>query len=248
VTDAVILAGGRASEEMAALTGTDRRALFPYGGKPFVQWVFQALRSCPEVDRIAVIGPPELKDHPGLSSADLILPERDSLTANLFAGIEAINPRERVLITASDNPLLTSDGFHDFLRRSPGNAGLTYPILPHARFLERFPHATNVSIRLRDGRFIGGDCVMMQADAIEPLRSAIVAMVDARKSLLKVLRLLGPGFVARFVARRLTVEDVERRVREITGVEFHFVPDCDPAFAIDIDDPVDWNYLCSLSA
>ena len=241
--DAVILAGGVASAEMSALTGTPLRALFPFHGKPFVQWVFEALRDCPEVGRIAVIGPPELSDCPGLAAADFILPERESLTANLFAGVEALAPQQRVLITASDNPLLSTAAFQDFLSRVPPDAGLAYPYLPHARFLERFPHATNIAIRLRGGRYIGGDCVLIRSEAVEPLRTAITAMVDARKSLVKVLRLLGPAFVARFAARRVTPEDVEKRVSQITDVTFRLVPDCDPVFAIDIDDPEDWEYL-----
>ena len=85
--------------------------------------------------------------------------------------------------------------------------------------------------------------MVVRADAVDPLRSSIIAMADARKSLFKVLRLLGPVFVARFLSRRITMLDVERRVREITGVTLRFVPDCDPVFAIDIDDPEDWEYL-----
>jgi GTP:adenosylcobinamide-phosphate guanylyltransferase len=246
--DAVVLAGGRASAEMAALTGTPLRALFDYRGKPFVQWVYEALRDCPSVERIAIIGPEEMRDHSALRGADLLLPERESYTANLFAGVEALAPKEQVLITASDNPLLSISAFEDFLRRTPSDAALAYPYLPHTKFLERFPHATNVAIRLREGRFIGGGCVVIRSDAIEPLRSAIVAMGAARKSLLKVLRLLGPTFIARFVARRVTVAEVEQRVSRITGVTFRLVPDCDPIFAIDIDDPEDWEYLISLGS
>src|SRR5512140_1451553 len=106
--DAVILAGGRATPEMAALTGTPLRALFDYRGKPFVQWTLDALRTCSEVERIAVVGPPEMQSYPGLADADVLVAERDSYTANLFAGVEALAPQERVLITASDNPLLST--------------------------------------------------------------------------------------------------------------------------------------------
>jgi hypothetical protein len=228
---------------MAALTGTAVRSLFPFRGKPFVQWVYEALRVVPAVHRIAIVGPESLSERAGLSAADLLVPERDSYTANLFAGIEALAPSGRVLVTASDNPLLSAAAFQDFLDRAPQDAGLVYPVLPHGRFLERFPHAKNVAIKLRDGRWIGGDCVLIHADAVEPLRTAIHSMADARKSLVKVVRLLGPGFALRFVTRRVTVPDVERRVTELTGVTFRTVPDCDPVFAIDIDDPVDWQYL-----
>ena len=61
ICDAVILAGGRATPEMAAKTGTNCRALFMWECKPFVQWVYEALRASDRVDRIAIVGPERLK-------------------------------------------------------------------------------------------------------------------------------------------------------------------------------------------
>src|SRR5579871_5068630 len=142
--DAVILAGGRATDAMAARTGTPLRALFPYRGKPFVQWVFEALRASDRIARIAVIGPPELAQTPGMAGADLLLRERDTIVANLFAALESLDPRGRVLITACDNPLLTTAIFDDFLARVPREAAVAYPVLRHRTFLERFPHAGKI--------------------------------------------------------------------------------------------------------
>src|SRR5437899_2384095 len=137
--DAVILAGGRASDEMAARTGTYLRALFPFKGKPFIQWVYEGLRANERVGRIAVIGPPELAETPGVMDSDLVLAERENVTANLFAALDALSPSGKVLITPSDNPLLDAAVFEDFLSRAPTDATVAYPILPHSAFLQRFP-------------------------------------------------------------------------------------------------------------
>jgi GTP:adenosylcobinamide-phosphate guanylyltransferase len=243
MVDAVILAGGRASEEMAQRTGTPLRALFPYEGKPFVQWVYNALRASEHIERIAVIGPEELRQEAGLSSADMLLTERESITANLFGAVEELRPAGRVLITASDNPLLSTAAFDDFLTRAPEDAAVVYPVLRHRVFLERFPQAQNVPIRLKDGVWIGGGCILIQAQAVPDLRLAIERVLSARKSLPKMVRLLGARFAMRFVLKRVTAEEVERRVSEIARLPVRFVYDCDPVFPIDIDDPEDWDYL-----
>jgi molybdopterin-guanine dinucleotide biosynthesis protein A len=243
VTDAVILAGGRATEEMVQRTGTPLRALFPYRGKPFVQWVYEALRASPHVERIAIIGPDAMRDVEGVSGADLVLAERESITANLFGAVEELRPRGRVLITACDNPLLSTAAFDDFLSRAPAEAAVAYPVLRHAAFLAGFPAAENVPIRLRDGLWIGGGCVLIQSEAVPDLRLAIERVLNARKSLAKMVRLLGPRFAARFVMKRVTAPEVEQRLTEIAKVPIRLVYDCDPVFPIDIDDPEDWDYL-----
>src|SRR5947209_5582576 len=105
--DAIVLAGGRASEEMARKTGTPMRALFSYHDKPYVQWVYEALRASENVERIAIVGPDELGETPGVRDADLLVPESDSIESNLFGSLARLLPEGHVLITASDNPLLT---------------------------------------------------------------------------------------------------------------------------------------------
>jgi GTP:adenosylcobinamide-phosphate guanylyltransferase len=239
----VILAGGRAEDALAQRAGTPLRALFPYQGSTFIERVFQAVRASERVKRIAVIGPPELRRIPGLSAADLLLEERDSITANLFYALEALQPEGKALVTASDNPLLNTPAFDDFLRRAPAEAAVAYPILPHAKFLEEFPGASNVPISLRDGAWIGGGCILIEGRAVPHLRRVVEQVLASRKSKWKMARLLGPLFVVRFALRLLTVEQVEARAVQVSGLEFRFVRDCAPQFPIDIDDTTDWDYL-----
>lgn len=246
--DAIILAGGRAGEEMACRTGTPVRALFPYEGKPFVQWVYEALRGSGIVGRIAVIGPPELADVPGARDADVLVEEAESIDANLFGALERLKPEGRVLITACDNPLLTTAAFDDFIARAPADAAVAYPILRHQEFLARFTDAANVAITLRDGRFIGGCCVLIQSRSIPRLQQAVRSVLAARKSKWAMVRLLGGWFALQFRFGWATCGRVEQRMTDITGLPICFVRDCDPVFPIDIDDPEDWDYLLRWSA
>jgi molybdopterin-guanine dinucleotide biosynthesis protein A len=245
-TDALILAGGRASEAMQALTGTQARALFPYKDKPFVQWVYEALRDSSNIGRIAVVGP-------GVASSivtremDVFVAERDTIEQNLFGGLEVLKPTGRVLITASDNPLLTTVAFDDLLARAPKDAAAAYPFMRYEGFLRVFPRAENVAITLRDGVYIGGGCAVIRADAIPALHDAIRRILASRKSKWKMVGLLGIQFALRFQLRIATAAEVEQRCTKIAGVPICFVPNCDPVLAIDIDDPEDWEYLLQWS-
>jgi len=241
--DALVLAGGRTEPDMARLTGTCVRALFPYQGKPFVQWVFEALRASTCVERIAIVGPEELAENPVLATADLLVPEADSIEANLFGALARLLPQGRVLVTASDKPLLEAHAVEDFVRRAPVHAAVAYPILRHQAFLHKFPRAANIAVTLRDGAYIGGDCVLLNSRSIPRLQRTIQQVLWARKDRSRLLSLLGWRFALRFKMRRVSSQELEERLSEIAGLSVRFVRDSSPVFAIDIDDAEDWRYL-----
>jgi molybdopterin-guanine dinucleotide biosynthesis protein A len=241
--DAIILAGGLCSPEMSARTGTPVRALFGYQGKPFVTWVYEALRASSSIERIAVVGPEELSQTPGVCEADLLVPESETIESNLFGVLARMLPEGRILITACDNPLLTTEAFDDLISRSPENAAVCCPVLRHEAFLRHFPRAKNVGIQLRDGKFIGGGCAIIHSRSIPKLQRAILAVLAARKSKQEMIALLGWKFALRFTLKRVTTQEVEDRACAITGLPIRLIRDCSPLFPIDIDDPEDWDYL-----
>ena len=126
--DALVLAGGRCSDELQAVTGCRHRALIPYKDLPFLAHVLNSLRNCNRVARIAVVGPSELRDHPAVAGmADIFIEEQDTINANLLAGVAALRPENRFIITASDNPLVTDSAMADFIDRIPDDTVAAYP-------------------------------------------------------------------------------------------------------------------------
>src|SRR5690349_21272685 len=95
--DAVILAGGLASPQMALRAGTTHRALFPYKDTTYIQWVYEAVRGSQFVDRIAVVGPEQHSEVPSVCEANLLGPEMESIDANLFGALARLLPEKRVL-------------------------------------------------------------------------------------------------------------------------------------------------------
>ncbi len=243
--DALVLAGGRCSDELQAVTGCRHRALIPYKDLPFLAHGLSSLRNCNRVARIAVVGPNALTDHPAVAGkADIFVEEQDTIEANLLAGVAALRSENRFIITASDNPLVTGSAMADFIDRIPKDAAAAYPYLRYSEFLKRFPGADNIPVHLSDGTFIGGNCVVIEAKHFSDLERTVSHVLSARKSLLRMALLLGPYFAIRLQLKRASSRDAERRASKILGLPFHLVPDCDPTFAIDIDEPSDFQYLC----
>jgi hypothetical protein len=178
------------------------------------------------------------------TDADLVLPERETIVENLFGALESLKPQGRVLVTASDNPLFTAAAFDDFLARIPEEAAVAVPVIPRAAFLARFPGADNIAIPLRDGAWIGGVAVALDSRAIPQIRQVVERVLASRKSYLKMLLLLGPAFAIRLKLRLTSFAEVEARASAVAGVRVRFVDNCDPVFPIDIDEPVDLDYLC----
>ncbi len=243
--DVIILAGGIAIPEMARLTGTDRRSMFrlAVGGITFAESTYNAVRASKYVGRVAIIGPTELQGLFPLEEGDILLTELKTMSENLFFAYETLNPQNHCLLTPSDNPLLSTSAYDDFLSRSDWNVAFCYPYLSHQSFLNKFPRANNIPVKLKDGVWIGAGCVLVNSRHYNVLKSGIERVINSRKSLIKMVALLGPTFIVRFLLRLVTVKDVEVRASQVLGAAACFVPDADPVFAIDVDDPEDWEYL-----
>ncbi|MFZ5592589.1 MAG: hypothetical protein ACOY81_12390, partial [Bacillota bacterium] len=64
-------------------------------------------------------------------------------------------------------------------------------------------------------------------------------LVAARKSPLRLAGLVGWGFLLRFLLRRITLAEAERKVSQLLGVEGAVVLCSDPEVGVDVDKPSD---------
>jgi hypothetical protein len=100
-----------------------------------------------------------------------------------------------------------------------------------------------IYVRLADGAFTSGGQMLVDPSAIERNAALLQRMFDRRKSQLAMSHALGPRFIARLIAGRLSVAELEERATELTGCVCRAVPDCDPLLAFDVDNVLDARYL-----
>ena len=218
----VILAGGKAKPEMQALTGQSRRALTVVAGRTLLEVVTDALTRADNVGPLTVIG-----DMPEDSRYDLI-PDGGDFVANVVAGAQARPDAEFLLVATSDLPFLSAPIVSDFVcaalrKATETGADILYPIVPVTECYARFPNVKRTSLRLREGIFTGGNLMLIRPSFLLERREWIAESYAARKSVLKIAKLLGPGAILRLAVSQklapnsLTLDWLENRISHLIG-------------------------------
>jgi molybdopterin-guanine dinucleotide biosynthesis protein A len=247
--DVILPAGGRIRGAFAAQTGVRVKALLPVGERTVLERTLEALRACERVRRLVVIGPQEVATHPGASEADAVLADTGSGVGNVFRGLDwlADNGGEggRLLILATDLPLLTASSVTSFLDACPPEADVAAPVTRREAFEARFPGNKRRFVRLADGSWVLGCAFLVNPQVMARLRAHTERVFAARKAAAAILVQLGPAFLARFLAGRLSIAQIEERCQHILGCRALAVRDSPPELAFDIDRPQDYRYALS---
>lgn len=252
--DAILPAGGRISGPFAHDARVEVKALIQLGRWTVLERTLATLKATGRIGRAVVIGPEEVASHAAASSADAALLEGDSGAANIFRGLEWLyvaNGRrypDRVLIVTTDLPFLTPEAIVGFVDCCPPGLGICVPIFDRGEFEARFPHASAQYVRLRDGEWMIGCAVLADPTVLVRNRPLIERVFAARKSRLGMARLLGMSAILRFLTRRLTVPQVERRCLEVLGCTGRGVRGGAPELAFDIDYVENYRYAIRFAA
>lgn len=244
--DAVLPAGGRIKGPLARQMGTEVKALLPVGGRPMLVRTLAAVRATGRIGRIAVIGPPEVAPQ-AAPFADTVLPEGESGAANILRGLEWVQAAnggstERLLILTTDLPFLTPEAICGFLDRCPPDRDICVPVLEREELRARFPGYRGRTVPLRDGAWAIGCAFLVNPEAMTRNQRLVTRVFAARRSQLAMARLLGPGFILRFLTRRLALPEIEAKCLRMLGCSGAAVRGCAPELGFDIDYPADYAY------
>lgn len=245
--DVILPAGGRISGEFAAETGVSAKALISIHGATVLERTLDAVRETGRVRRAVVIGPREVADHPSSRSADAMLPEGgNSGPANILRGIEWLREQgssaDRVLVVTTDLPFLTSDAIVAFVDSCPADADLCAPLVSKGEFEARFPGSANQYVALTDGDWTMGCGFLVNPEAMIANRHHLERAFAARKSQVGMARLLGLGFILRFLTHRLSVAHIEARCAGMLGCSAKGVAGSAPELAFDMDTTAEYRY------
>jgi hypothetical protein len=131
-----------------------------------------------------------------------------------------------------------------FLAEAP-DADLVYPVVPEEVAAAAFPDQRRTYLRLRDGRFTGGNAVLLRPPAVAPLLPWVDRAFQARKRPLQLAAMVGWGTLASILRGQASLPDIEARVRALTGIDARVLIASDAAIAADVDAP---EHLTSTTA
>lgn len=243
--DVIVPAGGTINESFARVVGTNNKALIKLEGRSVIRNTLECLRGLNWVRRIVVIGSEAVKiEAAGL--ADEVLKEGTTGPENIFNGLRWLtnefSPSERVMIVTSDLPFLTGDILRSFLEKCPLDKDFCVPLISKDSFDETFPGATATFVTMQDGTWTTGCAYLATAKGLFTAMPHIEKVFELRKSKLGMARMLGPRFVYGYLTKKLTVRDVEDKVRDLLKCSGVAVPNSPPELSYDIDYIEDYHY------
>lgn len=246
--DAVVLAGeGGLKDPSGPADAVQNKALLPIGSRVMVDYVLSALRNCPEISHIALVGPDLLrtiyKDDPELIFAS---PGKSPLSS-FSAGVAALRSRGNlrsegkeadswVLACTGDIPFLTPEAVKDFLNRCrERQADFYYPIVPREVAEHRFPEVMRTYVRLRDGSFTGGNLFLLNMRVLEACLDRAEEFIRLRKKPAALARLVGFKILWKYLFRVLSIHELEERVFQLYNIRGAAVISSYPEIGVDVD-------------
>jgi len=241
--DALVLAGAppEAPDPLAVIEGVPRKALIDIHGRPMLRWVLRALRGSGRVNHLIVLGG-EPEDIAGVEGPIECLSLQGKLLDNVLAGLQrliVLNPKaELALIACCDTPLLTPAMVNYFIDACLAvEADFYYPIVERSVMEGRFPGSARTFVPLRDGRFCGGDMVMVRVNAALTQQELIRDLLARRKSPWRQARLIGVSTLIKFLLRRLSLAEAERIGSRALGIRGKAIISPYAELGMDVDKP-----------
>lgn len=235
--DAVVLAGGGKPEPLTEQEGVSNKAFIKLHGKPQLAYILKALQEAPSIGRVVVTGPQnelELMRREGYDFE--VVTERVSMLDNLAAGFETVDQSRLCLVVTGDIPLLNKKVIEDFLANCvPHDHDFYYPVISRDTCLERFPETERTYVRLKEGHITGGNIGLLRPNWFLDNRARLEMFISYRKKPLKLMRLLPPSFIFKYLFKTLSVSDLENHLSRLLGLKARAVfSDC-VEIALDVD-------------
>lgn len=237
--NAVITAGGRIDGEYARRAATSVKALAQVRGRSMLDRVVEAARSA-GCERIAVVGGADVAAACA-RLVDRVFDESSDGAENVLRALGAWPQDEPLLYLASDLPYASAAAIRDFVGRSTRDA-VSMPICTHAAFCTRFPGAPPAGITLAGERIVNGGAFLLPPGGASAVAAFASRFFRARKSPLKMARLLGPAMLLRFALGRLSIGALEAYGTRAIGIGAQAVRDASPELAFDADTADEFAY------
>jgi hypothetical protein len=241
--DALIAAGAppEAPDPLAQAEGARRKTEIDLQGHAMLWWTLKALRGSPRVRHLFVLGG-EPEDITGIEGPIEWLPVQGGLLDKVVAGLQcvaALDPHaDLTLYVSGDLPLLTPamvDWFIDAATAPP--ADICYPVVQREVMESRFPGSNRTYVPLREGKFCGGDIVMLRVGVALAQQELMRELMGQRKSPLRQARLIGVGPLLKLLSRRLSIADAERISSRALSVRGRAIVSPYAELAMDVDKP-----------
>jgi len=252
----VVLAGDRGPDDpLCQAASVPAKALVPVGGRPVLWRVLDALDSLPVGGARIVSGPaaaalataPALQERLRVGGWQWLAPE-PSPASSALAALAQLPAGEPSLLTTGDHALLTPAILDDFrcgaARLShAGDTDLAIGFVSLARVRERFPDARRTALKFRDAEVCTCNLFALLGPAAAGVLDLWRQVERDRKRPWRIVRLLGPVTLIRFLLGRVALDEALERLGRIAGARIRPLLLDDADAAVDVDSVADWQLV-----
>lgn len=233
MVNAIIIAGGQSIKGMEQ---TGSKALYNINGKMMIEYVIDALKEVNDIKEIVVVGPEASFENNLDNKVDVVINSDGTIMENVAAGIEFLGYDCNVLICTCDIPLITKEAVSDFIKNAElSHADLCYPIVKKEVNDSKYPDMERTYVKLKEGKFTGGNIFFVNPKIIKKNYEFGQRLVSYRKKPIKMARLLGFSFMIKFLVGRITIEAIEKKFFQITGINGKAIISSYPEIGQDVD-------------
>ncbi|WP_347489663.1 nucleotidyltransferase family protein [Desulfoscipio sp. XC116] len=239
--DALVLAGSPNNGALKECSAARYEAMIDIKGKLMVEYVVDALKKCERIGRIAIVGPQnELAAHFQSGGREVLVNHGGNLTENVLRGLRELPGTQKVLLVTSDIPLITQRAIENFIDLcGDGQADLYYPVVPREVVEKQYSATKRTYVQLKEGVYTGGNIFLFNPGIVEECMPRGQKLVDARKSPLKLCRLVGLIFLIKFLTKNISLQEAQKKVSRLLGIKGQVVISPYPEVGVDVDKPSD---------
>lgn len=247
VTALIVTITGMEGEPESLLKGSAPGPIemMPVNGKPMISWVLAALRSADSVRSIIIVGEKELGD----ALAGELKPEEKFVVtggklSDRLAGAKG-GTEDTVLLVPPDIVLVTAASIDSLVAqwRELSDADILYPMLEKQVCEAAYPWEKRTYARFKKGKYTGSHVLVFDAAFLEKSAGKVESIYLARKSPLKMLRLIGFRGAFRYIIGRLRIRHVVEAIQKAYECDAKYVITKEIDLATDLSDPAELKHV-----
>jgi len=251
---AVVLAGERmtpSTDPLANAAGVVSKVLVPIAGVPVIERVLDSIEHSATVGRRMLVGPtartlaaaPQIGARIESGTWTWIAPT-EGPAASASAAFDAIGTDGRIVLTTADHAFLTPAILDFFCRESLATgADFTVGLARRSAVAAKFPRTRRTGWHFSDDTYCGCNLFAVLKPAGHSVTGFWRHVERERKRPWRILRMLGLGLFARYVAGRLSLRDALAEVGRRTQCRIAPVVLPDAEAAVDVDSIDDWRLV-----
>jgi hypothetical protein len=118
-----------------------------------------------------------------------------------------------------------------------------YPIISKENNLKKYPEVQRTYVHLKEGIYTGGNLVLVSPSIIQGPLDWYNKLLSLRKKPFKMSQMLGIKIIIKFIIRRLSIKDVEKKISNMIGHNCKALIVEHPEIGFDVDKPSDLKMM-----